>query len=466
MNRGGTMRFTKMLTLITEVLSKDSDFDIQLTSDMANQIELYSSMYRNRAPWVNNKTVFSCNLPAAISSELARLTMLEFDTEITGSTRGTYLNGPYQKTINTLRQYIEYALAKGSMALKPYVTKDGITVQFVQADCFFPVSFDSSGNVAKCVFTEQFRSGKKIYTRLEIHDLINGKLTITNRAFVATNDITLGSEISIGEVDRWSELEYEVVYENVSKLPFGYFKVPLANNHDSESPIGVSVYSRAVGLIQKADERYSQIDWEYVSKESAVHIADSLMKYNQNLAKYEYPGGMERLYRIVEYSTGATDKPLIDTYSPEIRDQSLYNGFNHQLRLVEFNAGLAYGTLSDPNNTDKTAEEIKTSKKRSFDTVSDIQKALQRALTDMIDAMDFYATIYQLAPRGNYETSFNWGDSILIDKEKELLSMQQDVTANLIRPELYLAKKYGVSEEEALKMMPNSNATDLFQAEE
>ena len=40
------------------------------------------------------------------------------------------------------------------------------------------------------------------------------------------------------------------------------------------------------------------------------------------------------------------------------RDASFFNGLNQQLRRIEFNSNLAYGTLSDPNNTDKTAEEI------------------------------------------------------------------------------------------------------------
>lgn len=68
--------------------------------------------------------------------------------------------------------------------------------------------------------------------------------------------------------------------------------------------------------------------------------------------------------------------------------------------------------------------------------------------------MDFYATIYNLAPICTYEMSFRWDDSIVVDKEKELLSMQQDAVSGMIRKELYIAKKYGVTEEEALKMMP------------
>ena len=43
--------------------------------------------------------------------------------------------------------------------------------------------------------------------------------------------------------------------------------------------------------------------------------------------------------------------------------------------------------------------------------------------------------------------------------------MQQDVTAGIIRKELYIAKKYGVSEEEALKMMPQQT-DDRFNIQE
>lgn len=93
-------------------------------------------------------------------------------------------------------------------------------------------------------------------------------------------------------------------------------------------------------------------------------------------------------------------------------------------------------------------------KQRSFDMTKDMQGALQEALEDMLVAMDFYTSIYHLAPVGSYQTTFNWGDSILSDREKELAAMQQDVTAGIIRKEIYIAKKYGVSEEEAFKMMP------------
>lgn len=328
---------------------------------------------------------------------------------------------------------MEYGCAKGGLILKPYMTKTRLAVQYVQADGFFPLSFDDSGRILQCVFTEQFRKGKKIYTRLEVHTLQNDMIHITNRAFVATNDYSLGTEIEVSSVDRWSELVPELSLAGSDRLLFGYFKVPMANAEDTDSPLGVSVYSRADELIAEADQRYSNICWEYEGTQLAVHIAESLLKYNTDQNKFEYPGGKERLYRRVSYATGATDKPFIDVFSPAIRDTALFNGFNAQLRLIEFSCNLAYGTLSDPQNVDKTATEIKVSKQRSYTFVSDTQMALQRALEDLVYAMNFWAALYGLIPPGNdYQVSFVWDDSIIVDAEEERQTDRQDVAMGVM----------------------------------
>ena len=444
------MRFSNMVSQIGKVLNKNSQTPVDLSylTAMAGYIELWSAMYEGKSPWLK-KDDKNCNLPASIAQEIARLVTLELKSECTGSERADYIEAYYAKTLTHLKEYVEYGCAKGSLIFKPYITKKGLAVQYIQADCFFPVSFDDSGNITDCIFTEQFRKNKRIYTRLERDIIEDDTLTIVNMAFVSSNPEILGTRVDIKSVDKWRMLENEVKFKNVSRLPFGFFKVPLANIVDSTSPIGVSVYSKAIDSIKLADERYSQIDWEYVSKEAAIHIAESLLKLNENTNKFEYPGGKKRLYRTLEYSSGAADKPFIDTYSPDIRDQSLYNGFNNQLKRVEFDCNLAYGTLSDPNNVDKTAEEIKTSKQRSYSMVSDTQLALQNALKDLIDAMDFWVSIYGLAPEGKINTSFEWDDSIVVDSEKARSTDRADVAMGAMSLVEYRMKWYGETEEVA-----------------
>jgi len=208
-----------------------------------------------------------------------------------------------------------------------------------------------------------------------------------------------------------------------------------------------------VPRIRMADKRYSQIDWEYDSKETAIHLASSLLKYNKDRDKFEYPGGRERLYRTLEYNTGAEDRPYLEAFSPEIRDESYYHGFNQLLRRIEFDCCLAYGTLSDAQDVDKTAEEIRSSKQRSYVAVSDTQQALQRALTELIDAIDYWVSIGRLAPEGEYKASFDWDDSIITDNEKERTQDRQDVSMGAMQLWEYRAKWYGETEETARKMV-------------
>ena len=227
--------------------------------------------------------------------------------------------------------------------------------------------------------------------------------------------------------------------------------MPDANNIDSSSPLGVSVYDRAREDIENADKQWSRIMWEYEGSELAIDADVSVFKKDEARDKFVLPSGKERLFRILDFDD---NNEKYKVFAPEIRDISLFNGFNNILKRIEFNSGLAYGTLSDPQNVDKTAEEIKSSKQRSYSTVKDIQNTTEDALKSLAQAMDIVARLGNLPAGKAYEMSFKWDDSIVVDREKELLSMQQDAASGMIRKELYIAKKYGVTEEEALKMMP------------
>ena len=86
---------------------------------------------------------------------------------------------------------------------------------------------------------------------------------------------------------------------------------------------------------------------------------------------------------------------------------------------IEDQCGLARGTLTDANVEARTATELKINKQRSYATVSDNQTALENCLRDVIRAMDVYATLYGLAPQGEYDVSFEWDDSIITDTEQQ-----------------------------------------------
>lgn len=426
--------------------------EVAVSDKMANEIDLWAKMYKNEPPW-KEKNIKLCGLPAAIAGEFARLVTLELKTEVTGN---DFINEEYQAVVSDIRKYTEYACAKGGLAMKPYASEGHIEVDMVQADRFFPTKFNSRGEVTAAVFAESLTVGKKVYTRLEYHQHEGTMYHINNKAFVKQdldNVEVLGKEVPLTAVLEWANLQEEVTLKNVKMPLFAYFKIPNANNVDDTSPLGVSVYSRAINDIKEADNQWTRLLWEFEGSELAIDADITLFKKDDK-GNYEFPKGKDRLFRMMDLDDNAEKYKV---FAPAIRDENLINGFNAILRRIEFNVGLAYGTLSDPNTVDKTAEEIKASKQRSYSTVSDIQKSLQTALEQLVYAMDVMAQLSGLSGRKKYEMSFDWDDSIVIDKEQELASMQQDAVAGFIRKELYVAAKYGVSEEEALKMMPQQD---------
>lgn len=427
-------------------IEKALDVKIDADAEMSRAIELWANMYSNRPPWLS-ETVSTMSLPAAISNELARLVTLELESTITGDKRADYLNDQYQKVIASIRIYTEYGCAKGGLVFKPYVDGKDINVEYVQADNFYPVKYGSDGTITAAVFVETKQVGKEIYTRLEYHEFDGTKEYIRNRAYKSTIKNSLGTEVSLTAVDEWKDLEPEAMIENIEKTMFAYFKVPIANNVDTYSPLGSSVFGRAVDLIKKADEQYSRSLWEFESAERAVDVDITAIKRDDQ-GNDIIPVGKERLFRKLDVE-GKNGSTFYETYSPNIRDEEHRRGLNDLLRRIEFNCGLAYGTLSDPMEESKTATEVKASKQRSYSTVSDIQKALQEALEHLVYIMDAYAGLYDLAPKGNYEMTFKWDDSIVVDAETERLKDKEDVRDGIMSKLEYRMKWYGEDEKTA-----------------
>ena len=338
--------------------------------------------------------------------------------------------------------------------LKPYISAGKIVTAFVQADSFFPTAFDSSGNITGCVFADRKTKGSRYYTRLEYHDFSPVGYVIRNYAFVSDNSDSIGRRISLTDVPEWADLQEEVSIGNAKRPLFSYFKMPGANNIDSGSPLGVSVFARAVDSIKQADEQYSRILWEYKGSELAVHVDETMLELNDG--KASLPKLDRRLYRGLSMDSGSQ----IEIFSPEIRDTSLFNGLDALLRDIEFLSGLAYGTLSRMQETAKTATEIKAARQRSYSTVSAIQRALKTALENHLEAMEMLCDIYSLAPRDKVEQSIDFGDSLIVDNEYEQKVWLQEVSAGLMSPVEYRMKRYGETEEQAKAALPNSFGDD------
>lgn len=367
--------------------------------------------------------------------------------------RATFLNHHYQEgVLPRLRRELEYGIAKGGFVIKPYVvvrntstiknnalsdddtnkvitTKYSMEFDFVQADGFYPLAFSSGGKLIEAAFISRKIDKDKVYSKLEHHTLVENGVEIENLAFVTNvsnigKDIELGKPIPLDDISEWASLPPKAFISDVDRLMFAYFKMPEANTIDTYSPLGVSGFDKAKGLIEDADKQYSRLLWEFEGGELAIDIDRDALRdtavrdINGNTVYKQQMGTLQqRLYRPVDLGPDNT----YNVFNPTLRDVSLINGLNTILMRIEDVTGLSRGTISDAASAvEKTATELKINKQRSFQTNHEIQKALEITLNDLVYVMDKYCDIYNITPQGDYDISYEWDDSILVDVEEEL----------------------------------------------
>lgn len=494
-------------------------------------------------PTFNDPTmVVSLGLPAFIASEKARMATLELKSEITApktseeqpnpeyfppkvdqfgqvqasgqektvivettkgpEERAKYLNEQYHnKLLSKIRTQLEYGIAKGSLIIKPYVIKKkldevagvestgqvedsyDIDFDFIQADCFYPFAFDSSGNLSEVAFIQTKTDKDTLYTRLEYHKLEGNKVTILNKAFKQLNggqsnhnpkSASLGTEVPLSAVYEWKDLLPKAEVQNVDRLLFGYFKMPEANTIDPHSPLGISGFARAKTLIREADKQYSRLLWEYEGGELAVDIdRDALRTVNDGKGNPHQVAShlQQRLFRNVDVDINGE---TYNVFAPQLRDGNMINGLNAILMRIEDVCALSRGTISEVAAEARTATELKILRQRSFSSNLDIQKALEAALKDVIYTMNTYCTIYNIVgdtPRtnngvdtskmGDYEVSFEWDDSIIVDEDIELqrrISLMEKGIASRVETRMWY---YGETEKQAREALSKINEESM-----
>ena len=336
---------------------------------------------------------------------------------------------------------MEYACAGGGLIFKPYINGDKINVEIVHANMFLPTSYNAGQEITGAYFIYRHWEGKIVYTRLEKHSFEDdGRYHIENTCYESMNFESIGSPCPMTEVPEWADIDQDVYLLNIEKPLFAYFKMPIGNQIDKSSPLGASIYSKAVPRIKEADKQYSRVLWEYEGGELAIEASNDAFRHVNGLPLL--PEGKERLYRVNNIDTAVSGGSFMTPWNPTLRDTNLWNGFNKLLMEIEDDCSLTRGSLSEPNDVARTATEIINTKQQSYALIHDIQESLSDALTDLVDAMHALAVLYELSPNSNYELNITFDDAIVIDAEAERLRDQQEVREGLMMKYEYRMKWY------------------------
>ncbi len=425
---------------------KDFGLDIQTSENIIDAITKWSNIYNKNEPWLDENTK-SLHVARTMCEKVAKAVTIEFKSNCSEK----YLNSVYQKFLKKKRKYVEQMLGKSSVFFRPYFDGKKIKVSVIQADKFIPVSFDDDDNLTSYILIDQITDEEKIYTRLEYNEYKDNKITIKNICYKGNkNNVILATRIDLTSVDKWKEIKEIEIIENIDKLIGGFATMPTTNDLDNDSPIGQPIYHNALDVLEEIDHQFSRIIHEYEGTELALDIDETILAPDDK-GNLRLPKGKERYFR--KWNLKDEESKSISIFSPEIRENPLFNGLNEYLIQVESACHLSHGTLAKPEAIEKTAQEIKTSKQDYYVTVSDIQAVLQDAFDDLLYGIYALCKLYGIPVKNDYTTEYEWDDSILVDKDtarnQALIERNNNITSDV----QYIMDTRNMKEKEAIEFI-------------
>lgn len=411
-----------------------------VNGEMLDRLTMWSDMWKGRAHWINEKKgVLPLHIERDVAKEFANTVTSEMTVKITDRS----LQDIFDRSVRNLSEQLQEGLASGALVIKPL---GGAKVQFVSQFDFLPTEYDSEKRLTGVIFPDCRKLGDRYYTRLEYHHIGKDGLTIENRAFVSSYENDLGRETDLSAVPEWAGLPERETYP-VFRPIYGYYRNPIVNTIDG-SCAGVSVYDSAWEKIMRGDIQAGRLDWEFESGERRIHVDAQAVKLSNGTSAVLD----SRLYKGLDLMP--TGGELYKEYSPALRQSDFIDGLEEIKREIEFSVGLAYGDLSNAQNVDKTATEMKISRQRKFRTV----KAMQDNLRDCLDDLCFGLAFMNEKVNTGYEFNCTFRDSIMTDEETQREEDRRDVSMGVMPAWEYRMKWYGEDEKTARRMTDESAA--------
>ena len=447
---------------------------------------LYKTWHFIPAPTIENRKamryMFRMNMAKAVCAEMASLVWGEectVNVSIAGRDENTDdpLNLFVQKVLgeNALRkkmqESVEQALALGGAALKVYsdVRHDDkgneipdtrtIRIGYAMADQFVPTAWDNA-KVTEGVFISRQAKGGFYYTRLEWHKWNGETYTVTNELYRAEMRTAENGEpqdilgVRWPLADIYPYLEAETIIP-VSESLFTYWRTPIANNLDDNSPLGVSVYGNALETLHALDICYDSFVSEFrLGKKRIIVPARCIRTVIDPTTQQpiRYFDATDEVYEAIQ--TDTNDDLKIQDNSVELRVEEHVKAINAFLSILCLQTGFSAGTFTFDQHTGlKTATEVVSENSKTYKTIKTIQNQLAPAIEHLVRNIIDVAVLYEMDTDGQriedlakngYEVSVTFDDGVTQDRQTNINEGVMLVGAGLLSKYTFLTdKKYG-----------------------
>lgn len=429
------------------------------------------NIYQGKPDWTlpddkGNIDIESFNFAKKLCNETARLTTLALGITVEGSARADWINGFMESYIARMKnEECEKACAFGYIILKP----NGEGIDYVMPWDFCP-THATDGKVDGGIFFDHYHEpgDKWYYTRLEwqrFEDALDGTkiFRITNKTYKSTGANVIGQECNIDET-VWSNYADDRAWYDMTQPLFSIFKMPLSNNIDMSSPLGVSIFSNAQKELKSLDIAWTRLEDEIFDSQKKVFAGDMLIDEPGKPVRSRYTanGAADKagkpLPRYLHILPGSTTGDEYHEVNPALQTSDRLSGIDHFLNFVGVKCGYSTGQfVLNGRSGQMTATQVEADDRETIQLITQIRDSLKVATDGLIYALDKWADIYNLVPVGVYEVAYDF-DDITVNKEEDKLFELQLANQGYMSKARYLVRHLGMTEEEAAAMVAEAQA--------
>ena len=371
-----------------------------------------------------------------------------------------------------MQESIEEGLALGGSAYKVWAEakhdENGnelpdtrkIMLGYAMADQFIPISWDNA-RITECVFVSRIAKDGWYYTRLEWHKWNGMTYVITNELYRAqiqkgkdggdSQDI-LGVRYPLAEIYPYLD---EITEVPVEESLFTYWRTPIANNLDDNSPLGMSIYGNALETLHALDICYDSFVREFrLGKKRIIVPARAVRSVADpttgRLLRYFDPH--DETYEALASDT--PDDLKITDNSVELRVEEHVAAINAFLSILCMQIGFSAGTFTFDQHTGlKTATEVVSENSKTYKTIRTIQNQIRPAIEHLVRNIIDVAILYEMDDEGQriealaapgYNVNITFDDGVTQDRQTNINEGVMLVGAGLLSKYTFMTDpKYG-----------------------
>ena len=416
------------------------------SQEMRTAINAWRDTYLKRE---GDKTSDPCmRMAYVIVHQLQKGVFAEYSSDILDkekTAKGKWMNRNLSQLDLIRDSILQWMLIGGECWVKPIPRPgpDGSTIfapLLVHRTDAVILAREPDGRVTSIVTAEHTARGSQYYTLLERRTVdANGYLTIENKLYASFDRGTLGVRTALSKLDRYAQLPdlytYPVPVGGVGMTPL---RVPLANCVDG-SMDAISIYEPAMGLIRNIDQNEKQLNDEFELARHRVVAPAEMLKVGRD--------GRRTLDDSVFVAMKDVHGDMVPfAFTPQLRDEPYERREQKYLRAIENQIGLKRGMLSNAQEVEKTATEIASTAGDYNLSLIDLQQVWFAAVREYLTLCDTLGKMYRYCDQSPWDVTaqlaMTWGNGVLYDPDKELETDLRLVAAQLLKPEIAVARHF------------------------